>query len=478
MDKKHFSRRDFVKAVGAVSGAVVLAACQPEVVKETVMVEKEVEKVVTQVVKETVVIEGTPQVVEKVVEKVVTNTPAPKAATQVSFMVPGSPNEDADFAPVFEAFNEMYDDVEGIYAPAGTGYGSKYNDKVMTMLAGGILPDCFKSLDFFGSLADMGVYVPLDDYIAAEPEITQFDDFFQAHVDACLYKGEMMALPNDGAPVGYWYNVDMFEAEGLELPDWDTTWSEMLASAQEMTKVENGLTTSYGFGRPAWRIWVWSNGGLEMSEDGSKCTLDEPEAIEAMQWIQDSIVEHGVCPGPEALAEISQGERFQTGKLGGFTGARGGLGGLRGIEDFRFDAAPMPKSDKGIRMTQLLIGWTSIWKGSKEYDAAYKLAAFICSQEGQRLRISRGYAHPSRKSLVEEEWYKTYQCPKCNSFGVNSVFPEMLLRGEARALPAHKDRAQIDQVINTELDYLWDGSRPAEQVCQNIATEVNKIVSR
>lgn len=44
----------------------------------------------------------------------------------VTFMVPGSANEDADFAPVFEEFNKIYPEIDGQYTPAGTGYGPQY----------------------------------------------------------------------------------------------------------------------------------------------------------------------------------------------------------------------------------------------------------------------------------------------------------------------------------------------------------------
>ena len=109
-------------------------------------------------------------------------------------------------------------------------------------------------------------------------------------------------------------------------------------------------------------------------------------------------------------------------------------------------------------------------------DEAYKLAAWICSPEGQRLRIGRGYAHPSRKSLVGQDWYKNYECDRCNSHAVNNVFPEMLLNGEGRAWPAHPNEAEIVQAINTALDALWDGSKNAEQMATDLTAEINGIV--
>ena len=68
--------------------SLLLSACgpapEPEVIVETVEVEKVVTEVVMETVKETVIVEGTPEVVEKEVtkvvevEKVVTATPEPE----------------------------------------------------------------------------------------------------------------------------------------------------------------------------------------------------------------------------------------------------------------------------------------------------------------------------------------------------------------------------------------------------------------
>lgn len=92
------SRRDFLRAAGISAIAAAAAACQPQ----TIVVEKEKEKVVTQVVevqKEvTKIVAGTPvveKVVEtKVVEKVVTPTPQPAPVTAHGRELP------ADAAPL------------------------------------------------------------------------------------------------------------------------------------------------------------------------------------------------------------------------------------------------------------------------------------------------------------------------------------------------------------------------------------------
>jgi multiple sugar transport system substrate-binding protein len=401
--------------------------------------------------------------------------PAAEQVT-VSFMVPGSTNEDADFKPVFDAFAEQFPEINGVYAPAGTGYGPQYNEKLLTMLAGGVAPDVFKTLfGNFGSLAATGVYVPLDDYVDAYSELTAFDDFFDAHIEASRFNGELLALPNDGAPEGMWYNVDLYNEAGVDLPGWETDWQELRESSAAISKEEGGIATHFGLGYPYWLGWIWSNGGQVLNAEGTECLLTSPEALEALTYMQDLVVD-GIAPGPEALSEMATTERFQTGRLGAYFSPRGALGALRTIEGFAFDAAPLPTNNQGNRMTRLLVGWTSVWSGSKHPDEAYILTAWICSPEGQRLRISRGYAHPSRKSLVEQDWYKNYECDQCASHNVNTVFPEMLLRGEAQAWPAHPKEAQIIQAIESQLDYLWSVSRSPEQVANEMTTEVNKIL--
>jgi len=469
MSRKNLSRREFLRLSAVTTIGALATACAPSTPTQAPsQAEPTAEPAHTD--------EPEEQPEEQPAEEP-TEAPAAEKVV-VTFMVPGSEQEDADFAPVFEEFNKMYPEIDGQYTPAGTGYGAQYNEKLLTMLAGGIAPDVFKTLfGNFGAWGAMGVYLPLDDFVAANPDITYFDDFFTNHVEGCRIGGKLMALPNDGAPEGIWYNVDMFDEEGLDYPDWDWTWDTLTEAAQALTKEEGGIAVQHGVGQPHWLDTIWSNGGEILNEEGTKCLLDQPESVEALTWMQELVNEYKVTPSPEALSELNQSDRFMTGKLGAYYCVRGCLGGLRTIEDFQFDAAPMVMNNKGKRVTRLLIGWTSIWIESEVPDEAYKLVAWVCSPEGQKLRISRGFAHPSRKSLVEQDWYKNYECERCNSHNVNMVFPEMLLREEARAWPAYAKEAEILQVINTELDYLWDGTKPAEQVAQDMTSAIDAIVA-
>ena len=166
---------------------------------------------------------------------------------------------------------------------------------------------------------------------------------------------------------------------------------------------------------------------------------------------------------------------FRNGRIAMVFGARGNLGNFRAIEGFGFDAAPIPKGPRG-RFAQLGAGHTSIWSGSKSADAAFTALSFICSADGQKLKISRGYAHPSRKSLVEQEWFKEFKAPKSVSNKINTVWPETLRRNEAKAPSAHPREADIMRVANAQMNNLWSGAKTPREIAQGIVTEASQFL--
>ena len=101
---------------------------------------------------------------------------------------------------------------------------------------------------------------------------------------------------------------------------------------------------------------------------------------------------------------------------------------------------------------------TSISKACKVPDQAFAVLNFICSQEGQYLKISRGFAQPSRKSLVEQAWYKGFKTERSYSDRINTVFPDTLKRGEGRAITPHPREADITTARTFDPN-IWSNSR-------------------
>ncbi|HET7771658.1 MAG TPA: sugar ABC transporter substrate-binding protein [Chloroflexota bacterium] len=409
-------------------------------------------------------------------------TPQPDAAAmqpaRVTVMFPGGGSEDDDFKPVFEAFHQKYPKITAEWTPGGTGgYNDAYTEKLTSLFAAGSGADVFKTTQSFGSFAESGTYKPLDDYIKKHPNDVKMEDYFSQHVEAGKYKGKQLSLSHDGAPQGLWINTDAFQREGITPPSWDTTWQQFLDMALRLTRRDGGGSAQQlGFGRPGWLFWLWGAGGDLYTPDGTRFLIDQPASIEALTWLQDAVQKHRVCPNPQEQADTQLSD-FRNGRIAMVFGARGNLGNFRAIESFGFDAAPIPRGPRG-RFAQLGAGHTSIWSGSKSPDPAFTTLAFICSADGQRLKISRGYAHPSRKSLVDQDWFKEFKAPKSVSNKINTVWPETLRRNEARAAAPHPREADIMRVANAQIASIWSGAKTPREIAQSIISEASQFLVR
>ena len=389
-----------------------------------------------------------------------------------------SAGEEAAFKAMFEAFKTRRPEITVDFSVGTTGgANAAYNEKLVSMVAAGEPPDVFKTAPFgFGQLAHAGAYLALDDYVKKQASEVKTEDFFPSHFEGSKYKGKLYALPQTGAPQAIWINLDLWQREGLPVPSWDTTWADYLRAATAITKREGGgAAAQLGTGRPDWVSWIWSAGGDLYSEDGTKMLIDQPPAIEALTWLQDSVHRHRVAPTNQEQADVTL-SMFVNGKLGTAFGNRGGLGQYQTISGFTYDAAPLPKGPKG-RLAQTAVGHTSISNGSKAKDAAFATLVFMCSTEGQKILIGDGgTAHPSRKSSTEQAWFKDFKPPRAASTRVNTTFPETLIRKEARAITPHPREAEINQAIQRNLGDLWSNAKPPRDVAAAIMAETSALM--
>ena len=98
-----------------------------------------------------------------------------------------------------------------------------YKTKFKTYATGGNMPDLVNiwcSPSFLDEVVAAGTLEPLnaDDY-----------GFTEGSLDGVTYDGQIYGLPRNTDVLGFYYNKDLFEANGMEVP---TTWDELLAAAQ------------------------------------------------------------------------------------------------------------------------------------------------------------------------------------------------------------------------------------------------------
>ncbi len=137
--------------------SMILGACAPQTVVQTVTVEK----VVTQIVE----VAGTPQVKEVIQTVVVQATPEPKQKKLEIFHWWTAPGEREAADAMFAAYKAAYPDITVVENPVPGGGGTEHRVVLKARITAGIPPDTFQTLGGaeLKDYVDSNVLQPLDD---------------------------------------------------------------------------------------------------------------------------------------------------------------------------------------------------------------------------------------------------------------------------------------------------------------------------
>ena len=201
-----------------------------------------------------------------------------------------------------ETFNEAYDgqyfaDIE--FVPRNDS-GGGYSDKVNASVMAGGLPDVL-TVDGpnISAYAANGIIQPLADLTEEEER-----EYLPSIIEQGTVNDDLYALGVMESRVGFYYNKDIIEEAGIEIPDADHpwTWSEFLDILEELKPImdEKGgypLDMTFPVGETSiyyYAPFVWSGGGELVSDDG--LTVDgyfnSDQTKAAMEYFR-TIVENG-----------------------------------------------------------------------------------------------------------------------------------------------------------------------------------------
>lgn len=145
-------------------------------------------------------------------------------------------------------------------------------------------------------LGEEGVLLPLDQFIGADgPAFTQ--SFYPALLQQ-YRRGELYALPIDALPVMIQY-IPAYFREEIKPPDNNWNWDDLIESAQKLTKQRSdGTVSRWGLIPHFPGIWwaLWQNEAEAVDSKTLQCRLQEPFAIEALQFFHAMLHTYRVSP--------------------------------------------------------------------------------------------------------------------------------------------------------------------------------------
>ncbi len=166
-----------------------------------------------------------------------------------------------------------------------------YADKLLIDMASGTAPDAFHwPSPWWLPMMRRGVFQPINELITRDGiDLAKFvfPPTRLAEFEGSLY-GLPYALPTTRILI---YNKRLFREAGVEEPTEEWTWDDLAAAAETLHDPPNVYAMPFPPHQLNLESMILSNGGGIVSEDGTQCLLDAPEAVEAIEvaigWYRD-----------------------------------------------------------------------------------------------------------------------------------------------------------------------------------------------
>ncbi len=164
-----------------------------------------------------------------------------------------------------------------------------YSEWLSQKILAGETPDVFMVLTSdFNQFASVGALKNLETLSAADADFDA-DAYFTTALNSGKYQGVQYAMPYETVPTLMFVNKTLLAREGIEVPDNDWTWDDMLEICRQVTKDTDGdgITDQFGAYNYSWKDAVYSNDGSLFDTDGTKGLFTEKEVLRAVEFTKE-----------------------------------------------------------------------------------------------------------------------------------------------------------------------------------------------
>lgn len=401
--------------------------------------------------------------------------------TVITFAGWGSLAEKQIFTSMIDEFEKAHPGVKVNYQHV-PGTQEDYLVKLTSLLAANKMPDVFYiHSDEFYSWVDAGRLENLTPYMNASTVATNAKvwekslnifRYDQASKQVGVENGDLYGLPKDLGPWAMVYNKTLFEAKGVALPDpvEPMTWSEFIEVCKKLTGGE-GVNKVFGTANYTLESAVWSNGADFLNADHTKVTVDTPEFAEAMQWVADLALVHGVSPTPEEDSASGWFQRWVNGKVGMAWMGPWDQATFWDSVNFEWDIMPTPVSDRTSKgVTWLASAALCVSNTSKEKQLAYELAEFLSMDaNAQTYNYQAGQAVPNLIDMAKNDYMQMDKAPANKQVFLDII--ENPEKGQFKSVYFTKNTTWYSY-FNSEASKVWSGEMTAAEFVKQIQPEM------
>lgn len=349
----------------------------------------------------------------------------------------------------------------------------RYNEEMTTAFASGVTPDVFQGGAVWApQMARRNWAVPLNDFINADAE-WDWDDFPAGLQADVTIRGNIVAVPYRQDLRTLWYNKEMLADAGIDAAP--TTWDEFLTAAQATTVRGDGgfdvegyhFSDASGNWQRDWQpflMWVHMADGQFLSDDLTSCALDQPEALEALEWLVALVHEHEVTayPGLDPQGDLN----VLAGRNAAMQLSSADM--ERVINLYAPDEAgtiyPTLPLTGNVQATHSWVNKFFISSQTPDATASWGLLRFMTRQDMLEVYSASNNNTPPRLSLIEAD----YMSEKHKVVLESAVY--------ARTFPQHHNLIALFRPIAAELEQALSGNKPAADALVDATAAINEIL--
>ncbi|MER6171065.1 sugar ABC transporter substrate-binding protein [Streptosporangium sp. NPDC001681] len=341
----------------------------------------------------------------------------------------------------------------------------EYFTKLQTSIAGGTAPDTFElNYENFVTYASAGSLLDLGSVAGdGDPSV-----YAQESLNAFKRDGKQYALPASFSTVVLFYNKDLFEKAGVDVPTADWTWAEEQAAAAKLTDKKKGV---FGDFQPVQFFEFYKTlkqaGGEFLTADGKKSAFNSPQGVKAAQWLVSKVGK--TMPTEAEIGGTADYDTnlFKSGKLAMW---HNGIWQFAGLKDVPFEWDVVVEPGDATRASAVFHNAVAASSTTRHGKEAWAWARFLSSSgTAATTRIESSWELPPVSDQAVLSGYLKDPKPANRQ----AVFDAL----ESIALPpVIKRQQEMQDAVTKELSEAAAGRKPVPDALKAAAAAVDALL--
>jgi multiple sugar transport system substrate-binding protein len=407
--------------------------------------------------------------------------PADPSKIQLIWSSDDNPNRRQQMVP----FNQTHPHLELNLDP-----NNAEMEKVIVQSLAGVGPDLFDCYSGFAlsAFVKAGIAWDVTDELKKRG-IDVASETWPSVQPCAIFEGRTYGFPVNAAVNGLWFHKDLCAQAGIEFPDGPWTWQQAVPLLQKLVvRDARGKITRYGI------VFDWENnylqfidqwGGRMYSPDGTRCTLDSPQAIAAVQFMQDLIYKYQVAPSAAAEAGMSTAGGWGAGGAGSMTlfGAKrsatalGGRWWLCRLRDPDYADLRLGLVEAPYGTVHTFVGYgkaTLINKNSPHREQALAFLQYLDSRRyNELINHQADGVGPVIKYVNEPAFLHD---PAYPNEDFNDVWRKMERIAQPEQVSPFMNGAVLLRLVKAQLDLVKGGDKPAASAMRDATKQINAAI--